>query len=493
MEDRITYSTDWMTRRYALALTVIALLACSAYAAFEMVIRQQESTGAVVNISGRQRMLSQRTALFVQRMLAASDHRQYQLFSGKLRHATSLLEVSHKGLTMGNEAFGLPDEMSETVRRMYFEGKTPLDTQMRQYIAALKTVIGTKFGELSADTAEVKYILEAAPGPLLESLDLMVWQYQIEGEQTVTTLHRLETAVLALVLFTLMVEAVLIFRPMVKQAQAQIASISHISDALRKARDSLEEQVEERTQELQEAKDTAERANVAKSRFLAAASHDLSQPLEAIGMFTGMLDRVTGDDRVHTILNDLRGAQRSMRTLLGSLIEISKLEVGAIEPKARPVHLTPMIRQLAAEYWPQAMSRNLTLRVTAPEATVVTDPTLLERILRNFLSNALRYTHRGGVLLGCRRRGNNLRIEVYDTGPGIPEEERSRIFEEFSQLDDPDRDRSEGIGLGLAISDRLASLLEHPLEVRSTVGKGSRFSVSVPIGATAPPQERPAS
>lgn len=478
---RTDYATGWMTKRYVLALTVIALLASSAFAAFELVIQQQESTGGVVNISGRQRMLSQRTALFVQRMLHTLDQEEFRLFSRKLLQATNLLEMSHKGLTQGSKTLGLPAEMSDTVRRMYFGGSAPLDTQMRKYIAALRTTLKAEFGDLTPDTPEVKYILTASPGPLLESLDLMVWQYQIEGEAVVANLHRLEAAVLGLTLLTLMLEVLLIFRPMVKQAEAQIAHIAHISDELRGARDSLEEQVRQRTLELQEAKDAAEKANVAKSRFLAAAGHDLLQPLEAINMFTGMLDRLISSEKGHAIMHDLRAAQRSMRTLLKSLLEISKLEAGAVEPKPRPVALGPFLGQIGNEFWPQAMHRGLTLRVVHTSAVVQTDPALLERIVRNFLSNAIRYTTKGGVVLGCRWRGDQIRIEVHDTGAGIPEAECRHIFEEFAQLDDPNRDRSEGIGLGLAISERLAGLLGHALNVKSVVGQGSTFTVTVPL------------
>ncbi len=481
IEERADSATGWMTKRYVLALTVIALLACSAFAAFELVIAQQESTGAVVNISGRQRMLSQRTALFVKRMLHTLTRTEHQLYAHKLLQATNLLELSHEGLTTSSEAPGLPAEMSDTIRRMYFDGIEPLDTRMRAYIKALRAVAKLKFGDLTAETPEVKYILTTAPGPLLEALDLMVWQHQIEGERAVTRLHRLEATVLGLTLLTLMLEILLIFRPMVKQADTQIAHIAQISNELRQARDSLEEQVHQRTLELREAKDAAEKATSAKSRFLAAAGHDLLQPLEAIHMFTGMLDRMIESDRGHAIMHDLRAAQCSMRTLLRSLLEISKLEAGVIEPKPRPVALAAFIGQIGNEFWPQAMHHGLTLRVVPADATVQTDPALLERILRNFLSNAIRYTARGGILLGCRRRGGQIRIEVHDTGAGIPEAERRHIFEEFSQLDDPNRDRSEGIGLGLAISDRLARLLGHSLDVKSVTSKGSIFSVTVPL------------
>ncbi len=268
-EAKTIQSSVWMTKRYAFALTVIALLACSAFGALKMVIVQQESTGAVVNISGRQRMLSQRTTLFAQRMLLAANADEYERSAGELLKAVNLIERSHKGLTQGDVELNLPSGMSDTARRMYFEegyfeGETPLDTHMKSYVKALRTVLATGHGDLTSDMAEIKYILSTAPGPLLKSLDRMVWQYQREGEAVIDMLNRLEAGVLALTLFTLMLEVLFIFRPMVSQVAAQITHLSFISDELsrevterkraekelKKARDGLEIRVEERTAEL---------------------------------------------------------------------------------------------------------------------------------------------------------------------------------------------------------------------------------------------------
>ncbi|MEO5337349.1 MAG: ATP-binding protein [Magnetospirillum sp. WYHS-4] len=476
-----TRSTAWMTRRYVLALTVIAVLASLAYGSFEMVIAEEATSGAVVNISGRQRMLSQRTAFFVRTMLDAEDAAEYGLAAAKLRQAANLLELSHKGLIEGSDVLGLPSGMSETVRAMYFEGPESLDGMMRDYIAALRAIQKAPREALHSNWPEVRHVLAVAPGPLLDALDMMVWQYQREGEETVLRLRRLEATVLGLTLLALTLEVLLIFRPMVGHVRDQIAHISEISDELRAARDTLEEQVRQRTSELHEAKEAAERANHAKSRFLAAASHDLLQPLEAIGMFTGMLERQVEGERPKGIFRDLKVAQRSMRRLLDSLLEISKLEAGVVVARPRPMALEPLLAQMGGEFLPQALHRGLTLRVVTSGATVLSDPAMLERILRNLMSNAIRYTRQGGILLGCRREGGRLRIEVHDTGPGIAEADRRRIFEEFSQLDDPHRDRSEGIGLGLAICDRLARLLDHPLGMRSRMGRGSVFSVALPV------------
>ncbi|MBF0399280.1 MAG: PAS domain S-box protein [Magnetococcales bacterium] len=257
-------SSRWMTKRYALALTVILLLAGTAYIALTLVIIQQESTGALVNISGRQRMLSQRTTLFVQRMLLSQTPAEYEQARSELEKATDLMELSHNGLTQGNEQLGLPDSMSALVHAMYFEGNAPLDPRMRLYIAALRSVLATPFGHLKADQPEVETILATAPGPLLVSLDKMVWQYQREGEAVIKNLHNMETGVLICTLFTLLLEVFLIFRPMVQQVvnhierlkevaaalNQEVAERTQAQQALQQIRDGLEERVKERTAEL---------------------------------------------------------------------------------------------------------------------------------------------------------------------------------------------------------------------------------------------------
>ncbi|MBF0310372.1 MAG: response regulator [Magnetococcales bacterium] len=265
----------WLTRRYVLALSMIALLACASFGALTMVILQQESTGAVVNISGRQRMLSQRTTLFVQRMLLAENAADYQTFAEELGRATDLIELSHNGLTRGNVGLGLPATMSPTVAELYFKGAPSLDQRMRDYIQALRRVLATPFGQLHPDLDYIRFIQATAPGVLVKSLDQMVWQYQREGEAEIRKLHFMETAVLVSTLFTLLLEVLFIFRPMVRQVVNQMEQLRQVSDSLnqeirhrqqveeslRAARDLLEVRVEERTEAL--SREIAERQRMA--------------------------------------------------------------------------------------------------------------------------------------------------------------------------------------------------------------------------------------
>ncbi len=470
----------WMTLRYSLALAVIALCTLAGFLMTERVINQHADMLEVVNISGRQRMLSQRTALLVEQLRHAQTDADREEITGRLIEATELFENAHRRLT----GTGPGPALGAAVRDLYFDGPEPLNGLVLRYIAALRAVIADGPDGLPPDMKEAAYITHQALGPLLARLDDMVARYQATGESGFATLHRLGIAALVLTLLTLCVEALVIFRPMTGHVQRQFAEITRMTEELEQANETLEAQVRARTAELHAAKEAAEQAHRAKSRFLSHAGHDLKQPLEAINMFTGMLERQVQTPRGQALVKDMRLAQRSMRDLLNAILEISKLESGVVEAKLADVPLAPLFDQLESEFAALAEAKDLRLRVVPTDATVQSDPFLLERIVRNLIANAVRYTEEGGVLLGCRRRGNTLWIEVYDTGRGIAESDRRRIFEEFVQLDRADRDRSEGIGLGLAIVDRLARLLGHTLAVRSVEGRGSVFAVGVPLVVT---------
>jgi len=232
---------------------------------------------------------------------------------------------------------------------------------------------------------------------------------------------------------------------------------------------------------LREAHAEAERANRAKSRFLAAASHDLRQPLQAAHLFAAALRiglREPGDLQ---LLGSIEDALKSANELLDALLDVSRLDAGVLAPQLRNFAVADLLEQIETEFSAAAREKRLTLRVLPSSVTVRTDPLLLGRILRNLVSNALRYTHRGRVLVGCRRAGDRLAIDVLDTGIGIAPDKIERIFEEFYQIGNPERDRTRGLGLGLAIVAGLAKLLDHPIRVRSEPGHGSVFRVLVPL------------
>src|SRR5262249_3709058 len=213
---------------------------------------------------------------------------------------------------------------------------------------------------------------------------------------------------------------------------------------------------------------------------------DLRQPLHAMGLFVGQLrSRMTADER-RRVVDRIDAAVGAMNELFNALLDISKLDAGVLAPNVTEFPVERVLDRIETNFTGVAREKGLSLRVVPSKTWVCSDAILLERILLNLVSNAIRYTSRGGVLLGCRRRGAQLRIEVWDTGRGIPEDQRQNIFDEFYQIADPGGEQRVGLGLGLAIVDRLCRLLDHPIELSSKIGRGSRFAITVPLAQARP-------
>lgn len=232
---------------------------------------------------------------------------------------------------------------------------------------------------------------------------------------------------------------------------------------------------------LEQQVDIAERANREKTRFLAAASHDLRQPMHAITLFGTVLEEELTDHPQHDNAERLMRAADALATSLDAMLDVSRLDAGAIVPTVRPVPLNPLFRRLGQSFIAHADANGLQLRLRATPLWVRTDPVLLYRILSNLLDNALKYTKKGGVLVAARRRGDSVWVEVRDTGPGIPEEHQEAVFQEFYQVDNPGRDRALGLGMGLSIVQRMTKLLSHPLELESRAGRGTCVRLTLPL------------
>ncbi len=236
----------------------------------------------------------------------------------------------------------------------------------------------------------------------------------------------------------------------------------------------LEQKVQERTRELAA-------VTAAKGHFLAAASHDLRQPVSAIGLITDLLHERLTDPGQRGLTDRLMRAVASMESLLKGLLDLSRLDSGTVEVHLQAVPLQKLLESIASHESESAHYKGLSLRVRPTHATAWTDPILLEQILRNLVGNAVRHTERGGILVGVRQRPDYLLIQVWDTGSGISDADKARIFDDFVQLTNPARERRRGLGLGLAIVKRASKLLNHPIDVRSQPHQGSCFSVKVPI------------
>jgi len=247
---------------------------------------------------------------------------------------------------------------------------------------------------------------------------------------------------------------------------------------------------EELVRQLAEARDVAEAANRAKSRFLAVASHDLRQPLHALTLHSGLLAQDPHAAEAPLIAREISSAIRSLGQLLDSLLDISKLDAGVVVAERRPIQLKRLITNLVHTHRPQAVEKGLELRFECPaDAVVTTDPMLIERLLRNLIDNALKYTERGEVCVLAEAEGPSFKVSVRDTGRGIPVEVQGRVFEEFYQVDNAGRDRASGLGLGLAIVARLAVLLGLPVTLESEPGRGTTVSLMMPRALTVADEE----
>ena len=251
--------------------------------------------------------------------------------------------------------------------------------------------------------------------------------------------------------------------------------------ALFEANELLEQRVRERTLELQDAVARAERANASKSRFVAAASHDLLQPLSAAKLYIASISEGRGSDSDRAAAGKALGALTSVEGIIDALLDISKLE-SAQEFDIKTVPLDVLLRGLQDEFAPIAALKGLRFRVVPCNVHVTSDPGYLRRVLQNLIANAIRYTDAGTVLVGARRNGGSVRVEVWDTGCGIAEADQNRIFQEFTRLDGA-ATAAEGLGLGLAIVERACARLGHPLSLWSQPGRGSGFFVSLPMEA----------
>jgi signal transduction histidine kinase len=257
--------------------------------------------------------------------------------------------------------------------------------------------------------------------------------------------------------------------------------INHMAARIGVSQEDLRSRVAEATAGLQREKDAAERATLAKSHFLAAASHDLRQPLHALGLFVSALAQSDAARREPGLVAHIRSATDTLQNLLDAILDVSRLDSGNIVPRIGPVALGPVLERIQGDLSLIAEHKGLRLKVRATDLWVSSDAEMVQRILLNLVGNALRYTRSGGVLLCCRRRGDQVLVEVWDTGSGIPESARAEIFEEYMQLENPERDRAKGLGLGLAICRRLADLLSAPIGVRSRPGRGSVFWIQLPL------------
>jgi signal transduction histidine kinase/CheY-like chemotaxis protein len=263
---------------------------------------------------------------------------------------------------------------------------------------------------------------------------------------------------------------------------SDVTSYKRVEDELREINETLEQRVEERTRQLARATAVAEQANQSKTRFVAAASHDLLQPLNAARLFNAALqDKAERDPELKRLADRVDNSLSAAEELLDALLDISRLDAGGVKPELTDFPLAPLLSSLQEQYAAVAARRGIKLSVAPTKLWVRSDHRMLRRVLQNFVSNALRYTRAGRVVIGCRRRAAGaVELQVHDSGPGIPLESQRTVFEEFKRLDQQSPWGEKGLGLGLSICDRIGKILSAELTIRSRQGRGSAFGICVP-------------
>src|SRR5882672_9164939 len=418
------------------------------------------SSRLVLSLLLRKRTVSKKDALKLLDDANAAIHYNREILQTALDHVRQGIAVFNKDLqlTCWNRQFGEMLELPPQFTRI----GTPLQEILRHNVG--RTALDAEAIDTLVRERIVRYV--SASQPFLErsaerDLVIEVRANRLPDGGIVTTLTDIT--------------------PSVKAAEE-----------LERANESLERRVRERTEELMRlnaelgrAKGEAEQANISKTRFLAAASHDILQPLNAARLYvTSLVERQRlGEDA--QLVGNIDASLDAVEEILGALLDISRLDTGAMRPEIGIFRIDELLRQLEVEFQPLAQDKGLQLVFLPCSLAVKSDRRLLRRLLQNLVSNAIKYTPKGRVLVGCRRRRGRLRIDVYDTGLGIPRSKQQAIFQEFHRLEQGAR-VARGLGLGLSIVERIARVLDHKIVVISTVGDGSQFSVEVPLSAAVP-------
>lgn len=274
--------------------------------------------------------------------------------------------------------------------------------------------------------------------------------------------------------------------PMALLFIAVVGGLGYLANRGFRQRVSLTIRAEKLAVDLRHQKEIAEEASRAKSSFLAAASHDLRQPIHALSLFVGALRQIPMPRNAERLAEQIDASTTAMDSLFTALLDISRLDAGVVAVYRRPFAIGPMLERVCGDYAGEAVAKGVALSYVPCRATVDSDPALIERIARNLVANAVRYTEVGRIVVGCRRRGSCIAMQVWDTGCGIPHDKQDSVFQEYYQLGNPERNREKGLGLGLAIVRRLTDLLECKLVLRSEPGQGSCFEVSIEHTNSAP-------
>ena len=458
-----------LTRRYVIALTIIALLALAANVMLNLTIAAQDSYASIINISGRQRMLSQRVALFSQRLAQEKDQAAFQQTRDALLESIQLMEGSHQALVHGSEAFNLSAALTASANPIYFEAPFFLDEQVRLFLEAARQVADTPLQSLHPDHPALIRITTAAEHRLLDTLNQAVSHFEQESHAKVERTEQLENLVLLVTWLCLVLEAFLIFRPMVRS-------------------------VIRSQEELQQAVARANKANAAKTTFLANISHEIRTPMNGIVGVTQLLQDQNLEPEAREYADIIDRSGKSLLHLLNDIIDFSAIESGSIQLSETIFSLRLMEKDLLFVWEPQAQQKGLTFSVTlnAPQDRLIGDVARIKQILYCLIDNAIKFTDAGTIRVDIQLLPDLepalLNLRVSDTGIGIPPEKQGEIMREFSQADSSITRQYGGVGLGLTLARELSHLMAGNLEFESSENQGSVFKINIPVQLADPTQ-----
>jgi len=478
--------TRRITFQYLFVLGILAILTCIDFLLFEYKTNLNGATGTVINVSGRQRMLSQRTGALAYLLVNARDQTAQNALRTELLKEIQLMESSHHGLIFGDTEMNLLPISSPQVETIYFDMPTNLNKQVVDYLKNLKALVSEPDNKLTVDNPHLNNIQAVlSKGELLETLDKVVAQYEKENSRHMTHLENLKIYQLILTILVLLLTGWFLFRPIVSRIKKQFIDLSIKNELLRQEIINRQ-QVEN---ELCDAMEQAETASRAKTHFLANMSHEIRTPLNAIVGFSEILmEEVKGFSFPTDIVDyakDIASSGRKLCEVIEDILDLAKIEAGKIEIVEKEMNLKLLIQSIYHVNKIQALTKKLQYTYYLDSGLPVaihSDRNKLNQILTNLISNAIKFTPEGkSVELRAIKEDSYLILQVIDQGIGIPEDKLSAIFQSFEQVDGSISKKFGGTGLGLAITKNLTELLGGNIWVESTLGEGSVFTVKLPL------------